>query len=388
MDDFRTRVRVALEAQGVSMRGAARALNYDVAYLSRVLNGKQSPSLKLAEGLDELLGTNGELVTLASRPERPDRTPEGLPVLDGENGEGLARTIRETSSRLIALDNEMNGLPIADVAARAYKAVHRRIGEGDYDRRAERDIQSAAAELAEIAGWALYSAAKFDASRRFNQEALFLAKLCGDRSIELITLQNQALLSGWSGRPREELAIARSVLDNNGRLAPRVEAIFRAREAQGLSGAGRESEAAKTLKRARSLLQETAPEEAPPWAWWITEREIDRQEGRALQEAGQFRKAIPVLEQAMQDTPGTHVGYRNVAAVRLLACLLKEQSWQAVEDEALKLAPAIGGMSSTVTLKLLSTVARRGEELPGTPIGVRDALHSISDALEEDPYVL
>ncbi len=67
MDDFSARVRAALEARRMSMRGAARALNYDVAYLSRVLNGKQSPSLQLAEGPDELLATNGELITLTGR---------------------------------------------------------------------------------------------------------------------------------------------------------------------------------------------------------------------------------------------------------------------------------------------------------------------------------
>ncbi|MFD7059514.1 helix-turn-helix domain-containing protein [Streptomyces sp. NPDC059906] len=62
----------------MSMRGAAHALNYDVGYLSRAFNGKQSPSLQLAEGLDALL---------------------------------------EMPQRLVALDNESNGLPIADVAA-------------------------------------------------------------------------------------------------------------------------------------------------------------------------------------------------------------------------------------------------------------------------------
>lgn len=72
MGDFPTRVRAALEAQGMSMRGAARALHYDVAYLSRVLNGKQPPSVQLAEALDGILGTNGELVALVSNLASPN----------------------------------------------------------------------------------------------------------------------------------------------------------------------------------------------------------------------------------------------------------------------------------------------------------------------------
>lgn len=67
MDDFAAGVRAALAAQGLSMRRAASALNYDVAYLSRVLNGKQAPSLQLAEALDKLLATNGEFVSLAKK---------------------------------------------------------------------------------------------------------------------------------------------------------------------------------------------------------------------------------------------------------------------------------------------------------------------------------
>jgi DNA-binding XRE family transcriptional regulator len=367
---------------GYTQETFAQALRVDRTTVQRWERGEAEPHPHQWPRMAKLLQVVPEELDALLIPDKP-----ALPALSGDNGEGLAPNIREMSQRLVALDNEMNGLPIADVAARAYKAVHRRIGEGDYEQKSERDIQSASAELAEIAGWALFNAGNFDASRRFNQEALLLAKLCGDRSIELFTLQNQAMLSGWAGRPREELAIARSVL-GNGRLAPRVEAIFRAREAQGLFATGRESEADETFKRTRSLLQESSSEDAPHWAWWITEREIDRQQGRALQESGQTRQAIPILERAMVETPDAHVGYRNVAAVRLLACLLKERCWQAAEDEALNLAPAVGEMSSVVSLKLLSEITRGGRKLLDAPIGTRDALHTLYETIRGDPYAL
>jgi transcriptional regulator with XRE-family HTH domain len=374
------------KACGYTQETFAEALRVDRSTVQRWEKGEVDPQPHQRPRMAKLLQVSREELDELLKPDSLPRS-EHIPILNGERGEGLARTIRETSQRLIILDNEMNGLPIAELAARAHKAVHRRIGEGDYDPKAERDIQSAAAELTEIAGWALFNVGNFEASRRFNQEALFLAKLCGDRSIELITLQNQAMVSGCSGRPREELAVARSVLDN-ARLSPRVEAIFRAREAQGLSGMGRESEAANTFKRARSLLQESASDDTPHWAWWITEREIDRQQGRALQEAGNTPQAIPILERAMEETPGAHAGYRYVAVIWLLACLLKERLWQSAEEEALRLVPVVGEMSSTLSLKLLSSIVRRGVEVPGAPIGVRDALRNVSDALAEDPYAL
>ncbi|MEK8172226.1 hypothetical protein NKH77_31930 [Streptomyces sp. M19] len=52
--------------------------------------------------------------------------------MDSERGDGYALEIRSISKRLIALDNEVNGLPIADMAVHCFKAVHRRMGAGDY----------------------------------------------------------------------------------------------------------------------------------------------------------------------------------------------------------------------------------------------------------------
>ncbi|MFB7499490.1 helix-turn-helix domain-containing protein [Streptomyces sp. NPDC056161] len=56
MVDFGSEVRSALKAQGKSLRGAAKELHYDVAYLSRVLNGKQAPSAELTLAINEYLG--------------------------------------------------------------------------------------------------------------------------------------------------------------------------------------------------------------------------------------------------------------------------------------------------------------------------------------------
>src|SRR2546425_5853781 len=56
MIDFGSEVRTALKAQGKSLRGAAKELHYDVAYLSRVLNGKQAPSPEFTQAINEYLG--------------------------------------------------------------------------------------------------------------------------------------------------------------------------------------------------------------------------------------------------------------------------------------------------------------------------------------------
>ncbi|MEV8058534.1 helix-turn-helix transcriptional regulator [Streptomyces antimycoticus] len=394
--EFSQRVRDLLRDRGMSVRGVARHLNYDHAYLSRVLSGKQQPSTQLVTALDNLFQTDGELADIAVRVAPPTASPEAaespaitdrILTLNEARGADFAQAIRETSRRLIVLDNELDGVSIAEPAGRAFKVVHQRLGAGDYDPRYERDIQSAAAELAEITGWALFDAERDGAARRFNQEALFLANLSGDRSIALLTLQNMAMHSEWRGRNQEALSIARSVL-NRRRLSPRVEAMFRMREAKGLVGTGRTSDAIESLQRARSLIEDGNDVGEPGWAWWLTDREIDGHWGHALQIAGDVRKAIERLLQSAQPGRGVATGYASMSSARLAQCLLDVNAWRDAEDVARSLVTAAPGVSSGRTLRLIGQVAKQRERLDGAPPSLTDTLEHLGEKLNEDPFTL
>lgn len=63
-ESFRREASVRLRENGLSVRSAARALNYDHAYLSRVLNGRQEPSEPMVRALDALVRAEGELIAL------------------------------------------------------------------------------------------------------------------------------------------------------------------------------------------------------------------------------------------------------------------------------------------------------------------------------------
>ncbi|WP_326596746.1 helix-turn-helix transcriptional regulator [Streptomyces sp. NBC_01803] len=313
--------------------------------------------------------------------------PVPLPDQDDARGDDYAHAIRRMSRRLVVLDNEMNGLPIADMAARAFKAVHRRLGEGAYEPRYERDIRAAAAELAEVAGWALFDAEKHDTARRFNQEALLLARLSGDRAIELLILQNIGMQSGWLGRPREEIAIARSILEQGG-LPPRVEAIFRTREARGLSASGQESESANAFDHARSLLGDGEKIGDPFWAWWITAEEIDGHQACEFEKVGDWAKAIPLLQQNLSCQERQQVGYRGIYSARLLASFLGVRAWREAEELAESIIPTVSEIASIRTLNVLAEAARKGEAAIDAPPNLRAALHGVGEAINEDPYTL
>lgn len=72
MIDFGDAVRKSLREQGKSLRGTAKALHYDVAYLSRALNGKQAPSPELIQALNEYLGLSLEVESATPHDDEMD----------------------------------------------------------------------------------------------------------------------------------------------------------------------------------------------------------------------------------------------------------------------------------------------------------------------------
>ncbi len=59
-------LREAREANGQSLRGAARELGVDASYLSRVESGERSPSLGLRERAENLYGLDSDRLALSA----------------------------------------------------------------------------------------------------------------------------------------------------------------------------------------------------------------------------------------------------------------------------------------------------------------------------------
>ncbi|MBV9143053.1 MAG: hypothetical protein JO115_19430, partial [Pseudonocardiales bacterium] len=132
---------------------------------------------------------------------------------------------------ILVLEGRFGGTDLVPLAVRFFRSVHQQLGTGAYEPAIERDLQATAGELAEVAGWLLYDADRQDEVRRMNHEALYFCRLAGDRSMELLTLQNASMHAGFLGRPHEALHLACSVLDSRDRLSPRVKTLFLVRKA-------------------------------------------------------------------------------------------------------------------------------------------------------------
>lgn len=353
--------------------------------VSRWETGRRTPREWLPYLVQALGASMDDMTSPRSEPEPQHDTAAPLPALTALSCAELAGMINELCRRLIVLDNTFHGVPIAETACRSFKVVHRRMGAETIDSAHEREIQAAAAELAEIAGWGLFNEGYERQSRAFTQEAITLARWSGATGIELLATQNLALAAGSAGRPREELNLARSILEADRQVNPRVEAMFRAREGQGRQALGDDVNASGAFGRARSLLGDSAPDDGPEWAWWVTPREIDRQEGRVLCVTGEHRRAIPVLERASDPGRGAHVGYGLGSVVRLLESYLAVGAWADAERVTGVLAPVAAESS---TAGIVDSVSALADRYSTAPEPVHDAMRAVVADAEASPYEL
>jgi tetratricopeptide (TPR) repeat protein len=221
---------------------------------------------------------------------------------DAPAGEDQAAAVRDAVQRLVALDVANGGDQASIIATRALRTAEPMLAPGAYEPKAERDLRAAVAELAEITGWLLCDANRHAESLARNRQALGLARLAGDHSMELFVIHNLSLQATYLRRPERSLDLVRPVLDQD-RLTPRLSAMFQLRVARAYAQMGLRRLAVKTLDRATGLFYEGTSERDPAWSWWISERGFDHATGAMLGGLGDWKAAIDPIHRALAAAP-------------------------------------------------------------------------------------
>jgi hypothetical protein len=294
------------------------------------------------------------------------------------------QSVRSHIREIVALDNRFGGADLVRMSARFFRAIHEQLGTGTYDPKLERDLQSAAGELAEVVGWLAYDAEAHDLARRMNQESLYFARLAGDRVIELLTLQNSSMHAASRGRPREALQIARSVLEGDYRLSPRVKALFLTRKARALAQGGDVS-ALHLFPEIRDLFLDGVSDGDPAWAWWIDERELAWHEAMAQRDLGMADRALTQFERSVAATPVTEIRSQYVHRAYLLQAQVDNYTWDTAEQTIRQLLPLAAEVASTRTVLLLRKVLSRLATYDKVPSSVLERSAMLRAALDEAP---
>jgi hypothetical protein len=293
-------------------------------------------------------------------------------------------SVRGHIGEIVALDNRFGGADLVRLSSRFFRTIHQQLGTGSYAPRLERDLHSAAGELAEVVGWLAYDAEEHDLARRMNQEALYFTRLAGDKSIELLTLQNASMHAASQGRPVEALQIARSVLEGDYSLSPRLKALFLTRKARALAQAGDQG-ALRFFPEIRSLYLDGTSDGDPAWTWWIDEHELDWHEAMALRDLGHVGQAMAFFEQSMIATPPTEIRGQYFHGAFLLQAQVDNGCWADAEQEIRRLLPLSAEVASTRTVVLLRGVLRQIAAHNNVPATLREQAVMLSDALNKAP---
>jgi hypothetical protein len=283
--------------------------------------------------------------------------PVHIPAFEFGNADYL-QSVQDHIREIVALDNVFGGADLVRLSARFFRTLHNQLGAGAYDQKLERDLHAAAGELAEVVGWLAYDAEDHDLARRMNQESLYFTRLCGDKTTELLTVQNSSMHAASQGRPMEALQLARSVLEGDYQLSPRLRGLFLMRKARALAQCEDES-AVELFPQIRSLFLDGVSDADPAWAWWVDERELLWHEAMAQRDLG-MPQAVIQFERSALGVPTNEIRSQYVHRSYLLQAQVDNRSWAAAESTIREIVPLPAQVASTRAAVLL----RNGKHSP------------------------
>lgn len=345
---------------------------------------EQQTRLAEARARAERLTTNGHPAPAPTLPATNDMGLVDPPALSVRLDGGYVETLHSRIRELVDLDIQFGGDQSSGVALRLFRSVHRKLGASQCDPGVERDLYAAAGELGEVAGWLLYDAGKHDLARRVNHEALHLSRLAGDHSMELLTLQNMSMHAGYLGRPAEALRIARMVLDTN-TLSPRLEALFRTREARALALAGDAIAAERTYRKAHSLYLDGVRDDDPMWAWWINDQELAWHQAMIEGDSGEWPTAVDTFHTSVEGMPSKAVRGRYCHLAYLLDAQARGRAVRDADQTIERLMPYVDEVGSTRTATTLLGAIDQLDTRQATP-SVRDAARALRTSLADAGY--
>ena len=263
MDDFAGRLTAAMTARGIGVRALARRIHCDPALISRLAAGKQNPSPKIAQLLDDALGTGGTL------PGSPLLTPPAAaqPEVALEDELAAIEVSRRASSTSVGevtvgrLEQAVNDLAVSYPhlapgvllqRVRGYLDYATGLLDGKVTLGEHRRLLVTTGWLSLLSATCLIDLRKFPAAAAYLRTAAELARETGHAEIAAWALETKAWQLVTDGEYERAVALSQAAQ----RTAPRegsaiIQATAQEARAWARLGSGRETRAA--LARAETL---------------------------------------------------------------------------------------------------------------------------------------
>jgi hypothetical protein len=160
-----------------------------------------------------------------------------------------------------------------------------------YSELERRQVFAAAADAAEVLGWAAYDAGRHGAAQRYFVLGLRLASEADDHLMGGQILANLSHQANYLGNVTDAIQFARAAqAATTGRATATVTAMFLAMEARALASVRDARGCAEALRRAEQMFERSNPDEDPEWISYFDALELAGEAAHCFRDLGQPRE--------------------------------------------------------------------------------------------------
>lgn len=270
---------------------------------------------------------------------------------------------------LLAHDNAHGGDHVADAAVQVWRSERAKIKDGD------KGHLRVVSELAEIAGWLLFDAARREEARAAWLESLHMARGAADFPMQWFAMDLLSMEAVESGRVGEALSLCEEITGRG--VPPRVALLTELRRSRALAAAGDHARARQAIGKARSSLEDSLNPRDPLWSWWVNDLEVTGHEAEVALLLDEPARAVSSFERTRElveaiNPTGRGALYYTTAE---LDALVRLGAWRQAEEPLLRLPPILHNVTSSRNRsrlrKTLGAVRRNG------PSWLADTAHDV-----------
>ncbi len=222
--------------------------------------------------------------------------------------EPLVDQIEATVPQLQALDDEHGGARGLGYVGTQVRAVMLVLRDGGHSDATTRRLLVVLADLAQLAGWKAFDAARPGLAQRYFFTGLRAAHDAGYQAMEAHILADLCFQAASQDAAGDGVTLGEAAELVSRRSASSVQASVLSRLAYAYAAAGRISDCERAWAQSRDRLANRQPDHDPQWMYYLTPTHLDCQAGYAMIMAG--RRTV-----ATGDTPSGRVLLRKGEAL-------------------------------------------------------------------------
>lgn len=300
---------------------------------------------------------------------------EPEPLISGLSGRRVSARLVERmtamTTELRKLDDVAGGGSVLGMAEQEFAWVAGLLDRASYDDATGRALHRALADLGQLCGWAAYDAADLGLAQRYYIAALRAAHSADDRPFGAHILSFMAKGATDQGQPAEGITFIETALTGTrGQATPALLAELHYRQAYAFAALQDTPACLAAISRARTHAEQLAPENEPPWLYWLSPGNIAVSAGRCLLDLGQAEQAVAMLNEGVAQSGESFVRYQQFTLTYLAEAHARPGRQHDLEAAAglgmtsLDLAETLDSTRGTTRLRYLSRQLRPHAAVP------------------------